>query len=178
MSRENENRHVEYPEDVDLREAYGGKFINAQSAEGANVHVIRAKEFTLPVSFDVEAGRFRLSGKTAENNWGIISGVLVENKVLVNHVDVANEVRNLGIGSALVSDLEDQLKQSGVEIVYAAFANTKTVDFFEKKGYKKFDINLLPEQTKKQFLIDEDDFDITAHPDGAKILLSKEITRT
>lgn len=166
---------IQYPQEVNLREAYEGKFVDASPAEAEGAHEVRVREFSLPVSLSFEAGRFRLNGMTGENNWGIISGTIVGDKIKINHIKIADKLKGTGMGSALLADLEGQFNQRATRTIYAAFGNRDTVNFFKKNGYAEVGLTGFSEEEKSQLDINPKDFDLKIYPEGAKLLLSKEL---
>ena len=141
------------------------KFINPRVAEGSDIHELKAGDFEMPVSLEIEDGRFFITGIQNESNkGGIVSGRISGDMVKINHLDLAKELRDssktyTGVANALLTDLEGQLGKQGAKTIYAAFFNTGTVEFFLKNGYAVIPAESLDEDTKKNLKFNLNNFD-------------------
>mgnify|MGYP001615246793 FL=1 len=137
------------------------KFIIPHAAEGPNIHELYTKiDFKMPVSFHIEGNDFYITGVQSENNTGaIIWGNISGDEVKIKHIEIAKNLKNKGIGRALLADLEDQLKKQGVKTAYATFGKTRTVEFFIKNGYKIVPIESLTVEERARLDVDTADFD-------------------
>ncbi len=136
-------------------------FIHPTVAKGPDVHVIKSNDIEIPVSFVVnEDGRFRVDGLQEGTEEGvIISGRVAGELVKINHIEIGEQFRGLGIGTVLLADAEKNLSKVGTETIYAAFATGKTVEFFVRNGYTIIPNFFLTEEIKTKLFLNPEDFD-------------------
>ncbi len=153
---------------VDLSTIDGGRLIFPSKAEGSDVHRLSVENINLPVSFTIlDSGHFRLNGLMEDSDKGVVvSGITSKELAKINHIKVDEELRvyakehgNIRIGEAVLADLEQSLKKTGVENVYAVFYNRETVSFFLRNGYDILPIQSLIGDQKTTLDIDEEGFD-------------------
>ena len=86
-------------------------------------------------------GRMRAFALVAEGEAGAVLGFIVaESRRRSGHIitiDVVAEARRLGVGSALLTAAEDQLREAGAEVVTleTAVNNDAAIRFYKEKGY-------------------------------------------
>lgn len=136
------------------------KFITPSAAEGPDVHNLKARDFEMPVSFELEDGRFKITGIESRSQSGaIISGRISGGEVKINHINLDEGLRGTGMSKVLLSDLEGCLSNQGGKTVYAAFFKAGTVEFLLKNGYTIIPASSLTEDTKRHLLINIENLD-------------------
>jgi len=155
------------PHNIDLRTIDNGRLINPSKAEGLNVHNLKVENITIPVSFTIlPSGNFRLNGLQEGVSSGLVmSGFLFNKSAKINHILIDQEIKdyaknngNVRIGEAALLDLEKNLKEKGVNISYAVFYTTETIEFFKRNGYEVSSVELIENNTRKHLGIDSNGF--------------------
>ena len=135
-------------------------FITAHEAEGEGVHEVSSGNFIMPVKVFFEYEHFAISGiENSTQVGGIISGRILNNVIKIDHIDLDEKLRRSGLSVELLRDLEEKLKDRGVDNFYASFYTIGTVEFFLKNGYEIIspnNINLSDEEKKKLFMKSKD----------------------
>ena len=165
------------------------EFIFPQVAKGLDIHTLKIGDFEMPVSFRKEDGRFVVTGtQTESNEGGIISGRISGELAKINHIELTEKLRGVGVGKVLLTDLEEQLGKQGAKTIYAAFFNTSTIEFFLKNGYIIIPVESLDEDTKKNLKFNINNFDTKINnkeefeaekdrEDRRQVLLRKELEK-
>jgi GNAT superfamily N-acetyltransferase len=143
------------------------KFVFPHPATGEHVSHIpvregNGKEFTIPVSLTVVEKRFHLDGvRSGSENGAIVSGYIDLESAVVNHIEVDESFRGLGVGKELISDLEERLRERGVKKILAVFGKKNTLEYLLRCGYDVVDSNSISDEEKKRLgILDGYDFDV------------------
>ncbi len=139
------------------------EFLVASPAEGIMIREFKAEGVTIPISFNMEFGRFRLHGVENEtNNGALISGRISGTKdggiAKISHIAIADGLSN--IAPAFLRDLETQLEfQWARGSIYAVANSTQEVEFFSQNGYQVISVEAISQEIKRNLKINTDETD-------------------
>ena len=136
-------RPFNYPQDMDAAHA-----LWAESAPGVHLgrsdtpEEVRRKLQRDPELFLVAV----LDGRMV----GTVIGGYDGRRGLVYHLAVSPDVRNQGIGSALMDEVEDRLRRLGCLKAYLLVVdeNTSVINFYSARGWSPMDVTIMGKELR------------------------------